>query len=263
MLLSEKFLKNIELDEIERKKIIDVLPTAWNHLKKQYVAIISGDSPHFISKITNSSRSGCNADLEYDYEFEKGEIILVKDGSHKHQTQSYYIAISKTNCRFICEIEGDEVVGHNFKEDSTTELIKKEIERKKKAFRLSEKRTRVMKLAWTIYREFKEENGETASFSLCLKTAWKFESKWNMRGGFGTFKLFLIREETEDKRKQEKRERNNKINNLLKEFTGLEKIEYWNKKIYKRNREYNIYIDNTCYNLTEEQTNELQKIIKE
>lgn len=257
MLLSETFIKNIELNELKSQKIMDVLPTAWNHLKKQYVAIIFGDSPHFISEITNSSRSGCNADLEYDYEFKKDEIILIKNGSHKHQTQSYYITISEEDCIFICEIEADEVVDHNFKVDSK-ELIEKEIERKKKAFRLSEKRKRVMELAWLIHKEFKENNREKSVFSKCLKLAWKYESKWRMHGGFSAFDMFLKREEKEEKRRSLKKEQNNKIKSFLKKLTNKEKIEYWNGKIYSRNR---IYINNECYFLSNEDVETLEKLV--
>lgn len=76
-------------------------PPHWNHLKKEWVAVISDTEDGsavdrtFLGQRTNMTRSGANADIEYfEHEhpnnLELGTILEIKQGSHKNLACTYF-----------------------------------------------------------------------------------------------------------------------------------------------------------------------------
>ena len=76
-----------------------VLPTHWNHIKKQYAATITFDDDYnlvrdFLGSRENFSSTRKNADIEYkDEVLEKmpiGTVLEIKEGSYKHMPTTYH-----------------------------------------------------------------------------------------------------------------------------------------------------------------------------
>jgi hypothetical protein len=79
----------------------NLFPYGWDHLKRQYAAILTYDNTKdkidrkFLGNRTNFSSSGKNATITYS-ESEKpenlpvGTIVEIKEGSHKNLSQIYY-----------------------------------------------------------------------------------------------------------------------------------------------------------------------------
>jgi hypothetical protein len=89
--------KNKVMGGLVTLKWSNIVPTSWNHFKKEYVAIIKccsedfdGLEREFISDRTNFSSSGKNADLETVEPTEENILIEIKTGSHKSMTKTIY-----------------------------------------------------------------------------------------------------------------------------------------------------------------------------
>jgi len=76
-----------------------VFPRSWNHLKGEYVALVTGKDDKFglrrdfISSRKNLTSSRLNADLVLNVNLKDlpvGTILEVKDGSHKNLSQKIY-----------------------------------------------------------------------------------------------------------------------------------------------------------------------------
>lgn len=75
-------------------KVINIekeLPAYWNHLKKQYVAVVTEKMQlDFISHLYNFTSSRYNADMDWKLPNVINTIIVAKDGSHKHMFHTFY-----------------------------------------------------------------------------------------------------------------------------------------------------------------------------
>lgn len=111
------------------------IPTSWNHLKKQYVAIIYGTyekydglERKFISNLKNRTSSGKNAELEANEPQQIGSVVEVKDGSHKYMSKSLWLKKEDGYWHQIAERENysqwyyDTVEGEEEREEKKDEL---------------------------------------------------------------------------------------------------------------------------------------------
>lgn len=220
--------------------IADVIPASWNHLKKQFVALVTDKGFLFISEKSSFSRSGCNASLSVDSStLSIGDYIVVKDGSHRHMTMSYYKIVSDIECQKLLETEDGEVIFIANKE--VLAEVEKEMEKEKKAYALSLKRERVMKLAHQIKKEFPE-----AVWGVCLQLAWRYYSELFNRGCSSIEEVF--------KKITKKEEMVSIISSIINT-----NYKYWNRKLYSGNR---IFIDDVCYHLTDEQVSSIKVYCK-
>ena len=117
-------LKKMEGTPVDEPK----LPTSWNHLKKEYVAIVNEDlSLNFISTPVNFTSSGKNADLEVDLNaVSVGDVIVERSGSHKHLSHSFY-RLDEDGWKYLLTIEERE--WKNVKKELFNEFIIPKIEK--------------------------------------------------------------------------------------------------------------------------------------
>ena len=90
----------------------DIIPTTWNHLKKEYVAIILGVTDkydgldrNFISSRYDYTSSKANAKLEAPEPRKIGTLIEVKEGSYKNMYKRVFRK-EEDGWRLIAEREG-------------------------------------------------------------------------------------------------------------------------------------------------------------
>jgi len=92
----------------------NIMPKGWNHLKKDYVAEITGFSDKydglnrtFISELSNFSSSKKNASIEVPDmgEMFEGDLIEIKTGSHKNMSKNIYRK-DKDGWRLIAQRKG-------------------------------------------------------------------------------------------------------------------------------------------------------------
>ncbi len=87
-----QILQKVDVDgePLSDEQLLESLPQSWNHIKRQFVALIKLDENKeltldFISQREDFTRSGANARLVVDgIPEENGTLLVSKDGSHKH-----------------------------------------------------------------------------------------------------------------------------------------------------------------------------------
>lgn len=100
-----KWLQQLQGKEVD---IEARLPSAWNHIKKQYVAIVEPDMTlTFISRLYNFTSSGANAHMDWSLPTQINSIIVAKDGSYKHMEHKFY-KLTETGWQYIWGVEAYE-----------------------------------------------------------------------------------------------------------------------------------------------------------
>ncbi len=81
-----------EGDALSDDELYESLPTGWNHLKREFVGILTPELKiEYISRRTDYTRSGANARLVVDsLPQEPGTLLLSYDGSHRHMYLTLY-----------------------------------------------------------------------------------------------------------------------------------------------------------------------------
>jgi hypothetical protein len=169
-----EFLETTQGTECEMPE----LPTSWNHYKKEYAAILRFNEDneivrHFLGNKKNYTGSRKNADIVYQYSelcFYEGDILEIKNGSHKNMYYSYYrnadggwrhLGNRETSSAFF---------GHLLaKKESLKEMVKKEV--------IDEpinKKALIMRRAWELARQGQSSFGGKIReyLSEAMKAAW-------------------------------------------------------------------------------------------
>ena len=107
-------------------EMMDELPTSWNHLKREFVGVLTPDLRiEYISERRNYTRSGANAELYVDsLPDEKGSLLLTYSGSHRHKYLNMYRR-DEDGWRFVMSVEGNvtDLVKEFLKEAGVADMI--------------------------------------------------------------------------------------------------------------------------------------------